>query len=494
MTDPAFDFSVFESVLTEELTKAGLTPVPSEDEGDRSITALPGLQLHRDAASMAEVEGETLKSVGFELQAKVEVPGWDTYQVMDYFSDSGDSKEEALTVGARNFATVTVPALVALAKGDMTAATGIKLTSATQGMSSNIEWHVFGGNDHVVGQKADEAREFFRQKPLFIQVLDAVTGMLSAPQLHWCFINLSKTADGNLLPMVYLDNNLSAEGMAELQAKISELEIPDGPWEIRTFYALLPKQPKETFAHLPPPDPDNEAWRKGKRDGNIRNNSFSTSAPHVKLQTFHYLRSHDGMGCLFKFLALPFIVMFVLSLIGQMWLIAGIFLIPTAAILWMLNRILANTRMKYQDALLTPGIIVEESPLRFAVLAPLANSSDFSPTSGDAIKVISTTRLPGHPKTKGTRIPCVSSFTAGEDMFYWKDFDPEPIAWGTKDPAEIKRCEEKIGIDAFRELETYIAAGKIPTELNKLMRLDLEEENDANQTGPPPIPPPIPPA
>tara|TARA_R110002096_G_scaffold24760_27_gene78063 strand:+ start:6172 stop:6903 length:732 start_codon:yes stop_codon:yes gene_type:complete len=222
-----------------------------------------------------------------------------------------------------------------------------------------------------------------------------------------------------------------------------------------------------------------------KLDRGDDHTSYATNPPGVKLKGFHYLRSNPmGYYVLSRFVRLLVIGVAILTaiwffLLPKFGFIGGlgfgitifVFIQVLRSRLWILFNFPKVQARKFQNAALTPGLIVSLKPLRVAAMTSLANSS-LAQTEGLATKLIESPMLPKTPKKIGQRVPCVSQFSESKEPGYWGGFDSEPIAWATNSRKEIQRCEEKIGDAEFDQLKQLVDEGKIPEKAFEVMRIN----------------------
>ena len=233
---------------------------------------------------------------------------------------------------------------------------------------------------------------------------------------------------------------------------------------------------REGRREFTPPEPES-----GRPDGDIRNDSFSTCAPHVRLQVLRFLRHDPEVGGVVR-LMLVLAGVFAAALLGTLALfltghwVWGALLTPVtwlamkgARLALHLPRVLAAMRAAYQGALLTPAIIERLEPLTVVCLAALGNGM-----GGDfwGLKRLQLRSLPVHPLRVGELFPCVSVFERGAAQEHWVDFTPRPIAWGTGDEAKIRDLVVKMGTVEPGHLRRCLREGILPQEVGKVLILD----------------------
>lgn len=223
-------------------------------------------------------------------------------------------------------------------------------------------------------------------------------------------------------------------------------------------------------------------------DGEIVNDSYSTSAPHVKASFLRILKYDNDWRGSFKFaVALIAIVLFfiVLSLYlfihgryiwGSLLALPVLFFGKSAFLmLFMLPMMISRMKQTYFSALLTAGVIVSVKPLRIACLVNIGNGSG---KTFYGLKIIEIDELPEHKVQLNEFIPCVSTFESGENLFRWKDFTPSPISWGTSSAEDILRCKKKIDLVDFENALKTFREGKFSKKHGEIVILNEKFEID----------------
>lgn len=216
-------------------------------------------------------------------------------------------------------------------------------------------------------------------------------------------------------------------------------------------------------------------------DGDIRNDSFSTNAPHVRLEFRRLLRYDQEMRGMVRFLFV-LVAIFAVLLAGDIALFAtghwiwGLLLAPlvwfSGKFAWMIRllpQMKEGVSQLFQNALLTPGIIEKVDPLTILCLAPMSTGMG-PPYWGVKRRRISA--LPFHTIRKGEVFPCVSGFQDGDATDHWSDFDARPIAWGTSDELKIKDLQMKLDAESAAHLQRLMRTGPLPKEPDKVLILD----------------------
>jgi hypothetical protein len=206
-------------------------------------------------------------------------------------------------------------------------------------------------------------------------------------------------------------------------------------------------------------------------DGEIVNDSFATSSPHVRLHFMRLLR-YDPLFRGLLPVALTMLAIALASACGAAALYArdhwawATLLVPVffwtgrrSLALTFLPRIRRFMTQAFDSALLTVGLIERVEPLSLLCIAELGNGAG---RTYYGIKRLSGVELPIHRLRVGEAFPCVSVFESGDHDDRWSDFTPRPIAWGTADQAKIKDLLVKAGNEELDILRSCIAGKKLP--------------------------------
>jgi len=155
---------------------------------------------------------------------------------------------------------------------------------------------------------------------------------------------------------------------------------------------------------------------------------------------------------------------------GVLMLMGAFVAAPVTALLtWALSLARKKTAEFFENALLTPAVVISSQPLEFV---SLANMNTGLGRDRHAIKRVKIDVLPEYSSDVGTQFPCVSTFDSGEVPGIWGDFDPVPLSFGTGEPDILKSRAEKIGAEGFAVLRACVKKGVIPDEAGKLIFLD----------------------
>ncbi len=150
-------------------------------------------------------------------------------------------------------------------------------------------------------------------------------------------------------------------------------------------------------------------------------------------------------------------------------LLSGLLVLAGLALLLLLVVGYRKKALYFENALLTPGVVVSKEPLAIVILGPLGNGSG---PEYHGLQRLDLHRLPLHAHEPGTRVPTVSAYYPGVDLDRWVAFNPEPISWGTYKRANIEQCFHRLGTEDFDRLDACIARGLIPKDEDELILLD----------------------
>ena len=237
---PSFD--VIENTWERRLRERGLVP---SRIGSGIATGHDRLELYRHEAQVAEYTVDRPPGHGFlaslEVRATLSVPSLGVFMVSDLITRRGPSMEGALQACAETFMDVTFPPLEALFTGERPEGLGtgtVTLTSFSIELDRAIKWNVILGPLQVLSDPDGLVRERLKVRPPFTLVLDALTGHLSRPELHWCKLFGANTAAAGVAFGCAVDGHKSEQGEAEMSGKFGE--PPAGDWEFRQFVVVHP--------------------------------------------------------------------------------------------------------------------------------------------------------------------------------------------------------------------------------------------------------------
>ncbi|WKD61723.1 hypothetical protein CCICO_08555 [Corynebacterium ciconiae DSM 44920] len=110
---------------------------------------------------------------------------------------------------------------------------------------------------------------------------------------------------------------------------------------------------------------------------------------------------------------------------------------------------------------LVPAVIAQVNPRDMVILALVNTSVNPAAKPVWALAARTVTRLEGHNRTVGERVPAVavSGRRSVRDQDHWDEISPMPIAWGTPDPDVVRDAIEAIDTKRWRRLQQHI--GKV---------------------------------
>lgn len=243
----------------------------------------------------------------------------------------------------------------------------------------------------------------------------------------------------------------------------------------------LPSPPEAAHAEADEDQPDD--W---EGIGDIVNETFSMRAAKVPLNFLRYCRYSTPFR-LFVQCMLLFASLAALLLFFRWWILGTLVALPALLLAAWLPRLRTYTARIFQNAALTPGVVVSTNPLEIVSLADMNTGG--GPASL-AVKRVALRALPGYSTAAGTRFPCVSGFQDGPTTKCWGNFDPVPLSHGTGDAQLLAERAARLDAAEFAELDALIAAGRIPTQADGILFV-----NDPPPATPPPLPkqpPPLP--
>ena len=218
----------------------------------------------------------------------------------------------------------------------------------------------------------------------------------------------------------------------------------------------------------------------GEPDGKIINNSFSTRAPRINASQLRLLWYDAGLGCFGK-LAL-YLFLFSAGFFALGWYIpSGLFAVFALLMTIFTALLVRNAKSISENALLCPGVVVSESPLRILVMAEMGTG--LTEDTLLALKVLEFEKLPCHAGRLGEIIPFVSSFTPGKEPHRWADFAPDPISFATGNLQSIQECLSRFDADELTILNRHYRENKYPEKPNELMWLEPIKNNKNSAQG-----------
>jgi len=155
----------------------------------------------------------------------------------------------------------------------------------------------------------------------------------------------------------------------------------------------------------------------------------------------------------------------------------------------------ASPQAVYESGLLCGGIVVNESPLQIAVMAPM-QTSETDPTCWGVMR-FDIKELPLHAIKKGERVPCAVMFGGAMPFSgLWSMMEPHPVCWATADAALVGQAVQAIDEEEWRTLETLapLATERSDRDYSKEVayfnedlspRVDLQEKPEVGQADTP---------
>ena len=214
--------------------------------GSGIATGYQRLELYRQQTQIAEFDLKApAKGHGFIASLEVKIvlahPTLGETDVRDLITQRGPSLEGALEACANTFMDVTFPPLEALftdkrPEGPGTGA--VTLTSFTIELDRAIKWDVILGQLQILNDPDGAVSERLKTRPPITLMLDALTGHLAEPRLHWCKLYGANTSGAGLVFGCSIDGQKSAQAEAEMSSKFGEPLA--GEWEFRQFHAVRP--------------------------------------------------------------------------------------------------------------------------------------------------------------------------------------------------------------------------------------------------------------
>ncbi|MDU0478105.1 DUF3239 domain-containing protein [Staphylococcus chromogenes] len=133
----------------------------------------------------------------------------------------------------------------------------------------------------------------------------------------------------------------------------------------------------------------------------------------------------------------------------------GSFALFCLALVFILPHQIGSAQRLYDAYPLVPAIIAEENPRDIVLMALVNVNVDESLPPQHALALRTITKLEGHQRKVGTRVPAVavSGRRSMTDSAHWDEVSPMPIAWGTPSAAVITEAEKAISSADWRRLE-----------------------------------------
>lgn len=146
---------------------------------------------------------------------------------------------------------------------------------------------------------------------------------------------------------------------------------------------------------------------------------------------------------------------------GLGWIVLAVFgvmALVSLALIFVIPQQVGDAAKLYGTYELVPAVIAKVNPRDLTVMALVNINVDPSaaPSYGLATRTI--TRLEGHERKVGERVPAVAvtGRRSTHAQTTWDQISPMPIAWGTPDKATVARAEKEIPADLWALLEKNI--------------------------------------
>ncbi|MDO5097363.1 MAG: DUF3239 domain-containing protein [Corynebacterium sp.] len=137
----------------------------------------------------------------------------------------------------------------------------------------------------------------------------------------------------------------------------------------------------------------------------------------------------------------------------------GVMALISFALVFVIPRQVGDAARLYSQYELCPAIIAQVNSRDLTLLALVNINSDPTapPRLGLATRTV--TRIEGHERRKGERVPAVAvtGRRSAHTQDRWDEISPMPIAWATSDPAVIKEAQKAIPHEKWNKLEKNAA-------------------------------------
>ncbi len=459
--EEAIPFETFETVICQHLQARGL---PAEIIEEGVNTGHQMFAVFRRKVSIASAGEEA--HLALEVQAIGIHPVWGKIEESEMIVLSAPTPREALTLAAEQYVETTLTALLAFqSEAHATGFEEVQLDDGTQTYAHEGGIHLTTSPPHIRCSNENDKQvveNFFVNNPLIRFIPESLKKVVEYPGVAVLCLHVELGQDGVSASVLFSGEEVNSIS-EELAHNVAAACPTSTPFEANQVFVLQPKS-----VH------DEEYWRIESKDpeGGGDYDTFATCSAGVKLEPFHYFFTDTFNLWLWGiFLSLWVLAIFFFS---KMWIVTGtIVLVLALPVLYLgliFFRTLSYKKEKFIHTLLTPGIIISVKPLRVLCSAPLAKSS-FTPTRGEAFKILENPTLPVHRKKIGAKIPIASAFL-GEDGDYWDSFDPEPICWASSKKEVIAEATAKLGVAEFERLQKHWESGEIPDQFRGIYKLD----------------------
>ncbi|MCK7638193.1 DUF3239 domain-containing protein [Corynebacterium pygosceleis] len=127
--------------------------------------------------------------------------------------------------------------------------------------------------------------------------------------------------------------------------------------------------------------------------------------------------------------------------------------------MFVLPRKVGTAQELYDRYPLVPAVVAAVNERDLVLLALVDTTVDGNEESRWALAARTVTRLAGHPRKVGERVPSVA--VAGQrnlsDREHWSEVTPMPIAWATPDRSVIDRASDTIPAAQWKRLEKSVS-------------------------------------
>ncbi len=504
-----YETSVLERIWGESLAE-GDAKVDELEQAVRLHYPLGRLTVERYKVVVTQIEGRPGFSIVAEVRSVAEHTEHGRIEVFEQVPLFADDARRGLEDIAHTVLETTVEGLRAFLGDHGATVLGLELTSETPNVGAT-NWEVAMSPPRFVPSGHWEDTEFVDLVKR--AALSALTPALGTVGIHWIIWSLTHHGGGRGFGECVIDGEDSEEGLRALQAVGDAMDerLKDA-WNVRQFIIVRPDGEADSqvaeelrayrvreeaggsdlsqayhrrqdrafeasFAQIEFASSTGESWRDRMLEGGMSpdNERASRLGANVKLSSWRYSWNSPVARFLCKVMGGAVLAGLICGRLGST---LGIFISLGIALgafaLW--RRVIVVVKEGFEKGLLTPGVIVDTDPVQIVVMAPLA-WSPAAPNRGLALKLLMPKRLPVHDHRLGERVPCFSTFRRPEgSSHYWKNFDPDPISWGTGEQQEIERCTAKIDPADFALLEKKVKEGYYPRETMRLQRLEDEDQ------------------
>ncbi|MEM7601566.1 MAG: DUF3239 domain-containing protein, partial [Verrucomicrobiota bacterium] len=138
-------------------------------------------------------------------------------------------------------------------------------------------------------------------------------------------------------------------------------------------------------------------------------------------------------------------------------------LVLSILIAFVILRFINLRKVEFQNAVLSPGIVIAQKPPTVLILANMACGGSSEPIW--AVKMENCRSLSPFPNQIGQRIPCVTAFLGSGFGGSWDAMVPNPLTSGTGDETELQEALSRLDDeDEWQVLEFAIHQKCFPKE------------------------------